>query len=841
MRSTNRFKAISLTLLIPAILVITATAQTSSGTSGQCVTGLEPGCGQSSSSNAQCVTGSEPGCSQSPGANSQCVTGSEPACSRMINTPSVTPGSVSLPSVTGDSTNRQQFETPREEKPRKRPVAETTEFEQMVADSLGRKLPIFGMSLFDNSPTTFAPLSSVPVPANYVIGPGDEINVRVWGQVNINVRTTVDRTGTIYIPQVGNITVAGLPYSSLEQRLKSELGRIFRNFDVTASLGRLRSVQVFVVGEASIPGQFTVSSLSTLVNSVFASGGPTPHGSLRHIQLKRGSKVVTDLDLYALLIGGDKSKDAPIEPGDVIFYPPASGFVAVSGSVNVPAIYELGPDTRLETVLNEAGGTTVVADDQRVSIERIDASHSRSVIEVSFAESKNFKVQSGDIIRVLSMVPRFDNTVTLRGNVANPGRFRWTPNMRISDLIPNAASLLTREFWINQTLLTTGQATEYPVQKANNATAQTPENPTGTPDQAAPNGFRPGETEIERRNELQKQSKSAPNESTLPFDIRKSAPEINWDYALIQRLNPVDLSTKLIPFNLGKAIIDKEEASNIVLQSGDVVTIFSQRDVSVPQYRRTRFIKIEGEVHAPGIYDIGPSDNLQTLVARAGGLTPSAYLFGSLLTRVSVQKQQQKSLDDFVNLLSVQMQQTTAAQAAGNPDQAAGIQARGASQEQLLSSLRSLRAPGRVVLQFAPTDASLAQIPKLDLEDGDVFTIPHRPAVVSVVGAVYNQGSFLYSPKRKLSQYFDLAGRNTPIGDKGRMFVLRADGAVITKKGNSGMWRGDFSKYRMEPGDTLVVPSKLQIGAFQRNLRDWTQIFSQIAITAASLAVLAKQ
>jgi hypothetical protein len=135
----------------------------------------------------------------------------------------------------------------------------------------------------------------------------------------------------------------------------------------------------------------------------------------------------------------------------------------------------------------------------------------------------------------------------------------------------------------------------------------------------------------------------------------------------------------------------------------------------------------------------------------------------------------------------------------------------------------------------------LDQIPKLDLEDGDVFTIPHRPAVVSVVGAVYNQGSFLYSPKRKLSQYFDLAGRNTPIGDKGRMFVLRADGAVITKKGNSGMWRGDFSKYRMEPGDTLVVPSKLQIGAFQRNLRDWTQIFSQIAITAASLAVLAKQ
>jgi polysaccharide export outer membrane protein len=754
----------------------------------------------------------------------------------------------------------------RQQQPRTKTPAQTTEFEQMVADSVGRRLPIFGMSLFENAPTTFAPVTRAPVPADYVIGPGDEIDLRIWGQVNLNVRSSVDRQGDIYIPQVGSVNVAGVQYSKLEDRLKNEIGRIFKNFQLSASLGRLRSVQVFVVGEAAIPGQYTVSSLSTLINAIFASGGPAPNGSVRHIQLKRGSNVVTDLDLYDLLVKGDKSKDAPIQPGDVIYYPPSNGFMAVTGSVGVPAIYELAGETTLAGAITLAGGQTVLADDARVSVERIDANRTRTVVEVPLNEADRFKVQKGDIVRVLSVVPRFDNTVTLRGNVSNPGRYPFKPGMRIHDLIPNATALITREYWRNNAALVNARATEYPVKTVPNSKLDTGNNNTAEPnsdstrkdqknDEAASQNIdemaqlQKFEQSPQAREELEAASVSSSipwaagsgRQTSVYADIRKGTPEINWDYALVQRLNPVDLKTQLIPFNLGKAILDKDPDSDIPLQSGDIVTIFSQRDISVSQVRRTKYVRIEGEVRAPGVYEIQPNETLQTIVERAGGITQAAYLFGSQLTRLSVQRQQQRSLDEFAKLIAVQMQQTTAAAANGNPEQAATIQAKGVAQQQLLASLREIRAPGRVVLELKPTANAISELPAISLEDGDTFAIPHRPAVVNVIGAVYNQGSFLFTPRRKISEYFELAGKNTPIADKGRMFVLRADGSVLTKQGNNGTWSRGFDKYRLQPGDTLVVPTKLATGVFQRNLRDWTQVVSQIALTAASLAVVAKQ
>jgi polysaccharide biosynthesis/export protein len=798
----------------------------------------------------------------------QCQTGTEPACALLQqSSPIASPFSQQVlqpaePFRTGQTDLQQQSPTA---PPKKRKPAPTTEFEQMVSDSIGKKLPIFGLSLFETSPTTFAPVSGVPVPANYVIGPGDEIDVRVWGQINLNVRATVDRNGDIYIPQIGSVNVAGVQYANLEQRLKTEFSRVFKNFQLAASLGRLRSVQVFVVGEAADPGQYTVSSLSTLVNAIFTSGGPTPNGSLRTIQLKRGSQVVTEMDLYALLINGDKSKDVPIQPGDVIFFPPAQGFAAVSGSVSAPAIYEIRPDTTLAVLIRDAGGPTVVADNQRISVERIEDNGTRSVTEVTLAKAKSFKVLKGDIVRMLSLVPRFDNTVTLRGNVANPGRYQWKPGMRISDLIPNPSTLLTREYWLRQAGLTNGRATEYPVKKQQSArdiadssgqnfvdsaqqTDAQPKPPSGgQAGRSSGSGAVTGQSNSQQGttgdnpDEPRQPMVHVPNESTLDLEIRRSAPEINWDYALVQRVNPVDLTTKLITFDLGKAIIDKDQASDIELDSGDIVTIFSQKDISVSQSRRTQFVKIEGEVRAPGIYHIGSQDTLQTLVSKAGGLAPGAYLYGSQLTRNSVQEQQQRSLEDFIKLISVQMQQTASASANGNPEQAATLQARTAAQQQFVASLRELRAPGRVVLELKPTAQSADQLPPIALEDGDRFIIPHRPAVVNVIGAVYNQGSFLFTPRRRVSDYFGLAGRNTPIADKKRMFIICADGSVISKQGGGGAWKGSFDKYRLQPGDTLVVPSKLEIGMFQRNLRDWTQIFSQLALTAASLAVVSKQ
>src|ERR1700723_2006380 len=252
------------------------------------------------------------------------------------------------------------------------PPEPLTEFQKFVASTTGQVLPIYGANLFRQVPSTFAPLDLVPVPPNYVIGPGDELRIRIWGQVNQRADVRVDRSGDIYLPQVGRIHVAYIPYADLDEHMRASIGRIYRNFDLTAEVGEIRAIQVYVAGEARRPGVYTVSSLSTLVDALFASGGPSANGSLRHIELRRGATVVTDFDLYSLLVRGDKTRDATLQSGDVIFIEPAGPEVAITGSVKNPAIYELRTDEPLADGLADAGGVSAVASQARVSIERID-------------------------------------------------------------------------------------------------------------------------------------------------------------------------------------------------------------------------------------------------------------------------------------------------------------------------------------------------------------------------------------------------------------------------------------------------------------------------------------
>jgi protein involved in polysaccharide export with SLBB domain len=257
------------------------------------------------------------------------------------------------------------------------PTRPQTEFQQIVADSVGRPLPLFGQALFSQAPSTFAPIDRMGVPADYVIGPGDELQINVWGQVQANLRVTVDRAGQIFIPQVGDISVAGIHYRDLEQHLKDQIAKVFKNFDLTATVGRLRTIQVIVLGSARYPGTYTISSLSTLVNAVFASGGPLPEGSLRHVQLRREGATISDFDFYDLLVKGDNSKDARLQPGDVIYYPPVGPLVAIAGSVNSPAIYEMKDTSMLDDLIATAGGFSTVANTGRITIDRIVDHHSR--------------------------------------------------------------------------------------------------------------------------------------------------------------------------------------------------------------------------------------------------------------------------------------------------------------------------------------------------------------------------------------------------------------------------------------------------------------------------------
>jgi protein involved in polysaccharide export with SLBB domain len=775
-----------------------------------------------------------------------------------------------------------------------RPTKPETEFEQMVADSIGRPLPLFGESLFVQAPSTFSPVDFIQVPSDYIIGPGDELQIKIWGQVEANLRVIVDRSGQIYVPQVGEISVAGIHYGDLEPRLKSDISKIFKNFNVTASIGRLRSIQVIVVGDARYPGTYTISSLSTLVNAIFASGGPTPQGSLRHIQVRRDGATITDFDFYDLLIKGDKSKDVRLQPGDVLYIPHVGPLVAIAGSVNSPAIYEVKNDSTLSDLIDIAGDLSTVADTSKITVERLVDHQARKTLEFPYdAQSHVLPLKNGDIVRVFSIVPRFEDTVTLRGNVANPGRYPWKPGMRVRDLIPDAQALLTRRYWRNRAAIVNGAATEYPIgtqpasgnrsaqnqQPGNggmpNSTTPNGTAPNGTPTPAsqnpnAPNNLSQGAGSSNLADSLYAQneqspsgnnsstagnsamgnqppSQSSPNNPNNPNpntvrdiaeDVRRYAPEINWDYAIIQRVNPTDLTSKLLWMSPRKAILEQDEASNLELKPGDIVTIFSQRDITVPQTERSQYVIVEGEVVRPGVYKLETNETLHSVLQRAGGLTPNAYVYGSQFSRDSARIDQQRSLDELANTMEVQIRQSAMSVAASaNPGDLPQMLA---AQEAIITQLRSTRASGRVALPVRPKDKNLTDYPDMVMEDNDRLTIPHTPSTVSVVGDVYNPGSFIFEPRNSAGAYLDIAGKGKPQSDMHHAFVLRANGIVVAANNVNGLFKGTkFDRVHLYPGDQIVVPYKIPTGAFVRGLRDWTQITSQLAITGAALAILA--
>lgn len=674
--------------------------------------------------------------------------------------------------------------------PKPTPPAEADlEFQDFVYSSLGIKLPIFGQSLFENVPSTFAPLDRVQVAPDYILGPGDELIIRAWGQINADVRAPIDRSGAIYIPKVGVFNVAGVKYGDAHDYLNNEIGRIFKNYQLSVTMGNLRSIQVFVVGQVKRPGAYTISSLSSLVDALFASGGPSKRGSLRSIQVKRDGKVVTTFDFYDLLVNGDKSKDVRLSPGDVIYVPPVGPLVALAGSVNNPAVFELKDRTTLADVVGYAGGLTSTAGGENAVVERIDDRHIRQAEEFPVNQQGLAKeLRDGDIVRFLRVTSRFENAVTLRGNVAVPGRYPWHADMRVRDLIPNREFLVTDEYWKHQNQL------------AVNARA--------------------GDFRV--------------NPAQLKNDVKRMSSEINWKYAVIQRMNRKDLTPRVLPFDLGKAI-DGDPQQNLLLEADDVVTIFSQTDLQVPIADRTSFVHLEGELVESGVYQVQPGETLRQLVERVGGFTPQAYLYGSEFTRESTRVDQQERLDRYVNNLGQSVQQNTTANAyVGDPE--AKLSA--ANDQAMVERMKGLRASGRIILELKPNAKGASALPDLPLEDGDRLMVPFRPATVNVIGSVYNSGAFMYKPGKTVSDYMRLSGGPNRGADKGREFVIRADGSTVSRQQHSALTGRNFEGMRLMPGDTIVVPAKLDRGAALRVLRDYTTILSQFGIAAAGFRAI---
>ena len=742
------------------------------------------------------------------------------------------------------------------------PAPKPSEFQKFVETATGRLLPVFGASFFLDAADSFGPVDNVPVSADYTVGPGDEIVLRAWGSIDVDYRSTVDRTGLLNLPKVGSFNVVGVKASELEKYLRAQIGRLYTNFNLSVSLGQLRGIKVFVVGPARRPGVYSLSSQSTLLSALVAAGGPAPNGSMRKVLLRRDGKVVSELDVYDFLVQGDKSKDMQLAAGDVVVVQPAGARVALNGAIDTPAIYELkNPQEPLAELLRYAGGAPLLANPNRVQLERVDSVQPKARFIEEFkldADGLKLPLRDGDVLTLLAISPQFANAVTLKGHVAQPLRYAYRPGMRIRDLIPDAEALISPDFYRRKNLLVQvleddeivrtgaaetenervdrgradndvrrldadGRRIESDAVRVDNDTRRL-ENVGGT------------RNERERNRVAVARAKKAP---TALFD------ELNWDYAVVERLSEQDLSTQVIPFNLGKAVLQGDASQNIELLPGDVVTVYSQKDVRVPVARQTRLVAVEGEIASPGVYQLLPGETLKGLIVRAGGFTPQAYVYGLEFSREETRQRQRENLASALARLEVLSATQAARDAANRRDDtsASSVAAvSNAATQAQLSRLARLEPNGRIALELDARSATLEALPDLPLEHADRIIVPPRPGFVTVAGAVVNTNAFVWKPGRTAGDYLKLAGSDES-ADPSNMFILRADGTVAHSGDRRGFFgSSDLSAQKLEPGDALIIPNQLDFEtwghALVRGLKDWSQIFYQFGIGAAALKTL---
>lgn len=520
----------------------------------------------------------------------------------------------------------------------------------------------FGMSLMEGLlPGSDAAQDNPLVPPDYILRPGDELAVAIWGSVDAELRLQIDRSGRVTIPRVGPVMLSGVRFADAQDVISRRVASVFRNFQLSVSLGQLRGQRVYVTGFVAKPGAVSVSSLSTAVQALMLAGGPSSAGSFRNIELRRAGALVARLDLYQLLLRGDRTGDQLLQADDVLHVGPIGAQVALIGAVNQPAIFEVRPGETIDDVLRMAGGFSAVADGRRITLERIDAAF-------------------------------------------------------------------------------TGGLTE------------------------------------------------------LPFPI----------------------------------------VGQFSLANGDVMRAFNIADVVGPTGQKRKRVRVEGEVARPGEYVLPAASTLHDALQAAGGLTPNAYLYGSEFTRESVRQTQQQNYERALRDFETQTTAAAATRRTNNIEEAAALTSASAANSRLIEQLRALKPNGRMVLNLTPQSTDL---PELMLEDGDRLSIPARPTTVGVFGSVFSTGSYLHLPGRTVGDYLRLAGGPTRGGDNGSVFVIRANGSVISSlQASNWMSRGNqISGQTAEPGDTVFVPEEMNKTTWIQDAKDWTQIVYQFGLGIAGI------
>jgi protein involved in polysaccharide export with SLBB domain len=694
----------------------------------------------------------------------------------------------------------------------------------------------------------------VPVGPDYVLGPGDGLTISLSGGISQSLNKIIDREGKVILPEAGSLVVAGLTLQHAQTAIENALKQQFHNAHVDVSVARLRSVRIYVVGDVQRPGAYELNSLSTPLNALYAAGGPTSVGSLRFVRHYRGKELIREVDLYDFLLHGIRLDDDRLQAGDTLLIPPVGPQVAITGMVKRPAIYELKGNSSLSDVFEDAGGATVAAALNHITIDRIQADQHRETIsfnvpspnsaEATLKALSSFSVKDGDHIRVAAILPYSENAIYVQGHVVRPGKYAYHDGMKLSDVIRTYQDLLPEP-------ATKGDIVRLVPPDLHPETIQ-----FNLADLLIGNiniALEPFDTirifgryevdspQVTIRGEVLRPGKYALSEGMTAAQLvrmaggfKRDALLENADLASYTIQNDKQIIHERTTINIGAAVKGGTSATDVSLKPGDVLTIHQLSgwsDIGAS-------ISLKGEVTYPGSYGIQDGEKLSSVLRRAGGFRDTAYPIGAVLVRTQVRELEEKSRDELIRQIETTSASARLAPNLSGQDQMALVQAASQQQKEILQRLRTQPASGRMVIHISGDISSWANTPAdIELRSGDVFTVPKRPGFVLITGQVYNASAITFVPGKNAGWYLRRAGGTNDVANRKEIFVIRANGSVVGRR--SGEWFDpDVLSTRLDPGDVVVVPQKIIGGSlFWKNLLTVAQLSSSIAFTAAVAGV----
>lgn len=710
-------------------------------------------------------------------------------------------------------------------------------------DSLLFKLPVYGYDVFKKSkPSTFAPTDFSTVPADYCINVGDEVVCMLWGRMNEEYRLKVSREGSINIPHFGPVNVAGLPFSALEKNILNRIGNI-EGVNATISMGQLRSIGVYIVGEVASPGYYTISALTNVTNALFAAGGPTKNGSLRNIQLRRNGKDIANIDFYDFLMSGSDRTGLRLEAGDVIHVPIVKSMAAIVGNVRRSALYELkGTNNNLQDLIDLAGGITPAAWINKIQVERFSDNNYRVVLDIDSAKGKipDFKIKDGDIVKIFPVLIKDNNAVYLSGNVLRPGKYEFKNGMRIHDILPEYKTLLDNSYFDYATIIRQ-EPPSYIKRIVSFNLKNSLENPQ-SPDNIQ---LMPLDQVVVYNRDYFEPDRSVnidgavttPGKYNL-FDNMKVRDLILQAGGLRDDASPIrgelyrrffeneEIITKKLTFSIDLAMQDNPD-NNLTLQRLDRIYIRSKKG-----WEDERKITLKGQFKYPGTYVLFEGENLGTLIDRAGGFKDDAYLSAAVFTRLSVKRLEQQRVQEYNTQLQTDAMKLSSEIALKENSSETGQLLM--QQAILQGKVNQYASTGRVVIDITnPKNYS-----DFVLEDGDTLFIPRNLNTISVIGEVYNPATFKYEgPTTYVASYLEEAGGLKNSADKKHVYITKANGKIITNK------QTNVFRTNLEPGDAIFVPQSVKYSNPHKLFVDTVDAIFKIAgtiTTIISVVILSK-